>query len=379
MEGVTDFPFRIWISLASAPDYLCTPFLRATETFPAAELPEGFCPELFVPGVAAGIAYQVIPQVMAKCPEDFIRAAELMLPSTAFVDLNCGCPAPKAVGKGAGSSLLADVDLFAGFLAKLRSALGKERFSIKMRTGYDNTGAFGQLIGVLAEVRPRRLTVHGRTKNDGYSGLARWDLIAAAAAAVSVPVVGSGDIAGVADLIRARGGVPELAAVIVGRGALRNPWVFQELRTGEMVRMPLQTLSPALETFALLHHFHETDGPGLRQMAAEGHLMRDLGTGSEAWESFLDFLKAAMRRASSRPGSPPYTEGEVSRGALGRTKLLWNHMRGSLPDIFSEPRLFRETSLPGFLRGLQSLQQDAALSAPDGTFALGENAARSAT
>ena len=93
MEGVGDFPLRLWIWLCSAPSSMGTPFLRATQTWPNS-VPEGWAPELLVPGVGDGLPYALVPQIMSPHPEQFLRVAHQLLPQSGVVEVNCGCPAP---------------------------------------------------------------------------------------------------------------------------------------------------------------------------------------------------------------------------------------------------------------------------------------------
>ena len=87
MEGVTDYPLRVWLHLISRPDFLCTPFLRATETYPHKEWPKDFCPEL-TGNLSAH--YKTIPQIMAKNAKDFINAYTLAAEHIDTIDINCG-------------------------------------------------------------------------------------------------------------------------------------------------------------------------------------------------------------------------------------------------------------------------------------------------
>ena len=94
MEGITIFPTRLWLALASRPEAATTPFLRATQVFPTRELPAAFAPELFqLRGV---LPYRLTPQIMACTPDNFLRAAELL--PAGEVELNCGCPTQNGAG-----------------------------------------------------------------------------------------------------------------------------------------------------------------------------------------------------------------------------------------------------------------------------------------
>ena len=126
MEGVGDFPLRLWIWLCSAPSSMGTPFLRATQTWPNS-VPEGWAPELLVPGVGDGLPYALVPQIMSPHPEQFLRVAHQLLPHSGVVEVNCGCPAPTVVGKGAGSGLLKNPSEFHSYIKSLSQSLEPAR------------------------------------------------------------------------------------------------------------------------------------------------------------------------------------------------------------------------------------------------------------
>lgn len=228
MEGTTDFPTRVWFSVLSRPEVITTPFLRITETFPlrASEITEEW-PELKI----ANLPYRWIPQIMASDVDHVLRFFErLDRVYTGVIELNCGCPSPKVVGHGAGSSLLADIDRFSLVIQSLQQRLGASRFRVKMRTGFHHEGEFEHLLDALKEIPLNRLTVHGRTREQKYSGLANWQLIEQAAETLPYPVCGSGDIVDAASFAERRQWAPSVGAMICGRGALQHPWIFRSLR-----------------------------------------------------------------------------------------------------------------------------------------------------
>jgi len=342
MEGVSDFPFRLWFSQSSAPALMGTPFLRATDTYPKL-LPEDFAPEIN----RYQLPYTLIPQVMASRPEDFVRAARLFLDAGAsFVDLNCGCPSPNPVSGGAGSSLLKTEDSFLPFLRAIASALPPESFSVKMRTGFDDLNLFEKFIEGLKEIPLRQLTVHGRTRKDRYDGQARWDLIAHARASLPFPVVASGDILSHRTWLVKKAQHPSIEKVIVGRGALRNPWLFEELRRGEAVTMSPRTLILALACFAQIMELSYNDPERLDALVRAGLFesacIADEGKWKDLWRELSKIEPTAMI---------------VERFAFGRTKMIWNSLRSALPEVFFEPTLLRAKHLGEFLQALQGMAE----------------------
>ena len=351
MEGVTVLPMRLWMHLASAPKSLATPFLRVTATYPNHELPRTFAPELTE--LRDAVPYQLVPQIMAADSADFVRIAPLFLQHATFVELNCGCPSPTCVGSGAGSSLLRNADEFRAVIQAITSELGAERVAVKMRTGFRDDGEFEALLSAVSEYNLARLTVHGRTRPDRYKGYARWDLIELAAKKARATVIASGDIVDTLSLHQRAMIAPSVKGTIIGRGALRNPWIFSELRSGTPINLRFSTLRLALITHALLHELANTNMEGLFELAKTGLFQRECGTDQDRWQHVHDQLSYQLRPTGT--GSLATHEPvDVSRVTLGRLKMLWNYLRSSLQAPFFEPAPLRAGSLTGFLAGLSA-------------------------
>ena len=165
----------------------------------------------------------------------------------AAIDLNMGCPVPKVRGRG-GACLLQTPELAAGLVSAMRAAVDLD-VSAKIRLGWDSMRAVEVAQGLEA-AGAALITVHGRTSAQRYTGEADWDAIAQVAAAVKVPVVGSGDVRNLATLHRRqRSGV---AAVMVGRGAVGNPWLFSWAAGGDTA--PADPVSDAERARTALRH-----------------------------------------------------------------------------------------------------------------------------
>ena len=359
MEGVSSLPMRLWWFLASAPTSLATPFLRVTPTFPLGALPPGFSPELAQ--LRSYLHYTLVPQMMAADSADFVRTAPYFLASAPFVELNAGCPSPTCVGKGAGSSLLRVGDEFHGFVDALQRGLGASAVAVKMRTGFYDSSEFIHLISGLNEFPLARLTVHGRTRPDRYSGQARWDLIADASNSLSTAVVASGDVVDQASLAHRLAKAPGVAGVLIGRGALRNPWIFEELRAGATVHLSFATLRYALIAHALLHELFQVHMDLLFELCKTGLFDRSCGTDEASWRRVQEALAKALYGAH-HPGftgdAEPSDGWPLTRQTLGRLKMLWNYLRSSLPPAFFAPTLLRAPSLAAFLSHLQRIFVD---------------------
>lgn len=347
MEGVTDFAFRLWQSALCVPDFFVTPFLRVTPGFEFEAVSRLFCPEIFeLRGI---LPVPVIPQFMGSSSVDVCRAAEKFLFSVPYVDLNCGCPASGVFRHGAGSALLRDPSGFLAFLAGCEQALGARKYSVKMRVGVHSSSEFENLLHVLGQLNPAVITVHARTKDEGYTGVSRWNLVEQCAREMSpVAVCLSGDVVDIDSLKLARGQAPSIKSVMIGRAVLSDPWVFADIAMGQS---PSQT-NPilafwALATFALFQH---AQAQGYRRIfeLAEFLLPADqhLGFSQERWRDF--YYRTAEHLLGLR--REPW-ELLCNEKVLNKTKQLVRQMvfRRVTPHTLD---LLRVSTLTQFFEGL---------------------------
>lgn len=182
-------------------------------------------------------------QLFGAEPDHLARAAQMVLDwkRPDFIDLNFGCPVNKVVSKNGGSALLRDCPLLERVARAVVEAVAPHPVTAKIRIGWDQRSVNAvQTARILEDCGIQALAVHGRTKEQGYGGSADWEVIAAVAAAVRIPVVGNGDLAGAQDVaIRRNSGV---AGVMIGRAAMSSPWIFSQIKryleTGEIVPDP---------------------------------------------------------------------------------------------------------------------------------------------
>lgn len=148
-----------------------------------------------------------------------------------FIDINFGCPVNKVVAKNGGSSLLKDCPTLAAVASGVRKGVGDEvPVTAKMRIGWDDrTINAVEVCRILEDCGMQAIAVHGRTRSQGYSGEANWEVIDACSRAVRIPVIGNGDITSGADLAR-RKRETAVAGAMIGRAAMQNPWVFREAK-----------------------------------------------------------------------------------------------------------------------------------------------------
>jgi nifR3 family TIM-barrel protein len=144
------------------------------------------------------------------------------------IDVNCGCPAPKVTRKGGGAGLMREPDVLQAILRALGRTLTIP-YTVKLRAGWDASSINAVEVARMAEGEGvSMITVHGRTRQQLYTGSPDWELTAAVKRAVRVPVVGSGDVTSAAQALSrlASSGVD---GVMIGRGTLGNPWIFREI------------------------------------------------------------------------------------------------------------------------------------------------------
>ena len=146
----------------------------------------------------------------------------------ALIDINMGCPAPKITGNGEGSALMKNPLLAGKIIEKTAKAIQKP-LTVKIRKGFDDAHVNAvEMAKIAQESGAAAVAVHGRTREQYYSGTADWDIIAQVKQAVKIPVIGNGDVVDAASALRLfeQTGCD---GIMVGRGAQGNPWIFREI------------------------------------------------------------------------------------------------------------------------------------------------------
>ncbi len=295
----------------------------------------------------------VAVQVFGGDPGKMARAAQIVEALGAdAVDVNMGCPVPKISKHNAGCRLMREPDHAA---AIVRAMVGAVRIpvTVKMRAGWNDREVNApELARALEAAGASALTVHGRTAAQSYSGSSDWELIARVAAAVSIPVFGNGDCVEPADLC-CRLKESGVAGVLVGRGALRNPWIFAQaaaLATGRP--LPEVTLEDRgrflLEYIDLLLSDPAAEPAGFRHVAglpqACDGKVAGRGTSREARRRRVDGPPATGARSRERyvinklrARSAWYTRGRENgshlRQTINRTESL-HELRSTITQFF---------------------------------------------
>jgi tRNA-dihydrouridine synthase B len=211
-------------------------------------------------------------QIFGGDPEKMAAAAQIVEGMGAdIVDVNMGCPVPKIAKHNAGCSLMREPEHAQSVIAAMTRAV-RIPVTVKMRAGWDENAINApELAQRMEDAGASAIAVHGRTAAQSYSGFSDWELIARVADGVSIPVFGSGDCIEPAQLVEKlrAGGV---SGVLVGRGALRNPWIFEQaaaITRGEAPRevTPADRAQFLLEYIDLLLHERIGESEGFRHIA----------------------------------------------------------------------------------------------------------------
>lgn len=267
MDGYSDWPFRsLCRRLGSAMSY--TEFVKVEKILSRSKEP---AKRLYFEEAERPITFQIY----GDDPDLILKAALKIEPlKPDIIDVNMGCPAKSIADRGAGVGMMPTPLKIARTFRKLVGAL-KVPVTGKIRLGWDKLKNYKLIARIVEEEGGSLIAIHGRTKEQRYSGDADWDAIAEVKSLVKIPVIGSGDVKTVADIQRMKQHT-NCDAVMIGRAAIANPWIFagldREQVTPEMLK---QTIREHLQKS--VQFYGEEDGQRLfRKYAVQYLLLKTL-------------------------------------------------------------------------------------------------------
>jgi tRNA-dihydrouridine synthase len=291
MQDVTDLAFMGVVAHYGAPDYFFTEFLRVhSMSRPEKHILRSIDENATGRPVFAQLIGEDLTH-LARTVEELIRHP------IAGIDLNLGCPAPKVYKKNVGGGLLRDPEKIAEILATLRAA-SPGLFTVKMRIGFEDTRHFDRVIDLVNEHRVDLLSVHGRTVKEMYRSDVHYDYIAHAVSRVRCPVLANGNVTSAAVAARVIANT-RAAGVMIGRHAIRNPWIFRQCReifAGQIVT-PL-TLADVRDYVERL--YRATQRPDLEERYHVNKMKKYLNFVGQSIDADGSFLHAMRRTETER-------------------------------------------------------------------------------
>jgi len=225
MQDVTDLPFWRLMAKYGGPDLYVTEYFRVRE---GSRIEKPILKSITENPTGKPALAQLIGN---HIPALTRTARELQQHPIAGIDLNLGCPAPVVYKKCAGGGLLRDPAQVDAILGALRDSV-EIPFTVKTRIGFDDPAVFDELLPIFAKHRIDLLTVHGRTVREGYRSAVHYDTIARAVEALPCPVLANGNIYSSAKAAAVLADT-RAAGLMIGRAAIRNPWLFTQIRQNQ--------------------------------------------------------------------------------------------------------------------------------------------------
>ncbi len=307
MQDVTDLPFMRAIARRGAPDWFVTEYFRVH--------PHSHLNRYILRSITENeTGRPVYAQMIGRELPDLVRTArELARYPIAGIDLNLGCPAPVVCRKDAGGGLLRDLAAVDRLIGGLRDAV-PGKFTVKTRVGYHSEAEFPALLEIFRRHAIDLLTIHGRTVAERYRTPVHPERIREAVAAMPCPVIANGNVVDVETGISylAQTGA---AGLMIGRGAIRNPWIFAQLAAVWENREPIAPTYRDLWSYVL--ELYEEIGREAENFDANGHVQRMKKTLSYISHGLEGDFEYDMRRMRT-----PEDFQEVCRRHLDRDGLL---------------------------------------------------------
>lgn len=324
MQDVTNRDFMRLIARKGAPDFYVTEYLRVHVT----SLPEAHILDAIDRNETGR---PIVAQLLGEDIPHMIRTARLLeAHPIEGIDLNFGCPAPKVFRKNVGGGLLRDLPKLEKIVAAMREAYSG-KLTVKTRIGFADTKDFDALLDIFAKHRVDGVVVHARTVRELYRSQVHYEYIARAVERLEgIPVIANGDItsAAKAQYVRAKTGC---AGVMVGRSAIRNPWIFRQLREAACGGRIFEPTLGDVRDYVFEIWDELTGGVNIPDGVRLGRLKKMLNFVGQGVDPAGAFLKMM------RPAKTPEALFEVCEQCLGGEHLRKRFVEEPYPGVVARP------------------------------------------
>ena len=290
MQDVTNLPYMKVVARRGAPDYYFTEYFRV-------HAHSRLDPEILRSITENPADRPVFAQLIGENPRDLSRTvAELEKHPIAGIDLNMGCPAPKVYRKNVGGGLLRDPQAVDRTLGALRESISS-RLTVKMRIGFEDDRNFDDILALIEKHKVELLSLHVRTVRGGYRSAPDYRYATSAVRRLSCPVLVNGDVTSAA---KAHQVVQETGSfgVMIGRSAIRNPWIFLQVRQLQSGKKPFRPLLHDVFSYVedLYREMANSSIAEDKQVARMKKFLNFVGLGVDPQGQFLH----EMRRTTSK-------------------------------------------------------------------------------
>jgi tRNA-dihydrouridine synthase len=292
MQDVTDLFFMNVIAGYGCPDYFFTEYFRVHDS-------SGLDKKILRSITENSTDRPIFAQMIGESVPDLVRIAKALSQyPIAGIDLNMGCPAPRIYRKNVGGGLLRDPEKIDRILGELRNTV-EGRLTVKMRIGFEDTTNFDRILDLIQRHSIDLLSLHGRTVKEMYHGAVNYDLIAHAVQRVSCPVLANGNVTSApsaAAILHHTGA----AGVMVGRSAIRNPWIFKQTRQ-YLSHQPVCTITLADVREYIDRLYRSTTAQTVPERARVSYLkmyLNYIAQGVDAGGAFLRDMRLAQTQAA---------------------------------------------------------------------------------
>ena len=291
MQAVTNLPFMNVIQKMGGPDYYVTEYFRVHALYHVEK-------KILRSITENTTGRPIYAQLIGQDIEALVRVCKELEPhSIAGIDLNLGCPAPVVYRKDAGGGLLRKKEHMERIIAAMRDAI-PGKFTVKTRVGFEHEDEFSELLDIFNRYEIDTLTIHGRTVKERYQTPVHTDCIKRAVEQMHCPVIANGNVV---DVTTAQGMMKRTSAagLMIGRGAIRNPWIFDQIRATYANETPKTLTRKDLHNYIMdLYHEIASYAPNFDETKHVQRMKKYLTYISQGIDDAFEFQ---IRRAKTAP------------------------------------------------------------------------------